>query len=73
MNENFFKERQFYTSPSGILCRHDGGISPNEVIEEISPEHLDELKQSFIRRRWLFPQGKSQRSRKTRDQADSPE
>ena len=29
-------------------CRHDDGISPEEVIDDVSPEHLEELKSTFF-------------------------
>lgn len=65
--DNSTQARQAY-------CRHDGGISPNEVIEDISPEHLDELKQSFYQTKVVVsPRNVSEIEKDTRDQADSPE
>lgn len=46
MTEKIFKKDNS-TQACKAYSRHDGGISPDEVGEDISPQHLDELKQGF--------------------------
>ncbi len=52
--------------------RHDGGISPDQVTEDISAEHLQELKSSFYNTRVLVTQEERVLiEMQTRDQAES--
>ena len=54
--------------------RHDGGISPDELNEDISPEHLDELKQGFYQTKQVAtPREVTQIENDTRQQADCTE
>ncbi len=42
--------------------RHDGGILPDQVTEDLSPEHLQELNSSFYATRVFVTQGKKKRA-----------
>ena len=54
--------------------RHDGGIAPDEVIEDISLESLEELKSSFYRTKVVVTREEAQKiEEQTRDQADNEE
>ncbi len=65
--DNSTQARQAYS-------RHDGGISPDEVNEDISPEHLDELKQGYCQTKVVVtPTEVKTIEINTRQQADSPE
>ena len=65
--DNSAQARQAYS-------RHDGGISPDEVNEDISPDHLDELKQGFYQTKVVVtPREVTQIENDTRQQADCPE
>ena len=65
--DNSAQARQAYS-------RHDGGISPDEVNEDISPEHLEELKQGFYETKVVVsPEDVTRIENDTRQQADCPE
>lgn len=52
--------------------RHDGGISPDDIDDDISPGHLEELKQSFYGTKVVItPEEGNQIEQQTRDQADN--
>ncbi len=62
------------TQTCQAYSRHDGGISPDEVNEDISPEHLDELKQGYYQTKVVVtPTEVKTIEINTRQQADSPE
>jgi hypothetical protein len=52
--------------------RHDGGITPDQVTEDISPESLEELKSSFYQTKVVITTEETQQiEEQTRDQADN--
>ena len=53
---------------------HDGGIAPDEVIEDISLESLEELKSSFYQTKVVLTREEAQKiEEQTKDQADNEE
>ena len=60
------------TEARKAYSRHDSGTLPDEVDDDISPEHLEELKKSFYRTKVLVtPEEAIEIEQETRDQADS--
>ena len=54
--------------------RHDGGLSPDDVDDDISPEHLEELKKGYYETKVIVtPEKAAEIEHSTREQADSPE
>ena len=54
--------------------RHDGGLSPDDIADDISPEHLDELKKSYYETKvTVTPERADEIEQSTREQDDSPE
>ena len=52
--------------------RHDGGTTPEEVTDDIPPEHLEELKMSFYETKVVVSEEEAvEIEQRTRDQADS--
>ena len=52
--------------------RHDGGVTPDEVTQDVSPERLEELKSSFYQINVVITQEQAQQiEEETRDQADN--
>ena len=59
-------------STLGCVSRHDNGITPEEVIDDIPPEHLEQLKTSFYSTKVFVTKDEAMEIEKqTRDQADS--
>jgi hypothetical protein len=52
--------------------RHDGGISPEDILEDISPQHLEELKYTFYETKVTINREEASRiERETREQAQN--
>ena len=52
--------------------RHDNGIMPEEVIDDVTPEHLEQLKTSFYLTKVVVTKEEAMEiEEQTRDQADS--
>ena len=62
------------TEARKAYSRHDGGVSPDDIDDDISPGHLEELKRSFYETKVVItPEESKQIEQQTRDQADSEE
>ena len=69
-----YSKKDDSTQARQAYSRHDGGISPNEVNKDISPEHLDELKQGFYQTKVVVtPREVTQIEDDTCQQAGCPE
>ena len=54
--------------------RHDRGIEPDDIADDVTPEYLEELKHGFYQTKVAVPLAEAHRiERSTRDQADSEE
>ena len=54
--------------------RHDGGLSPDDIDDDISPEHLAELKKGYYETKVIVTSERAKEiEHETREQADSPE
>ena len=54
--------------------RHDGGLSPDDIDDDISPEHLAELKKGYYKTKVIVTSERAKEiEHETREQADSPE
>lgn len=62
------------TAARRAYSRHDGGITPDEVIQDVSPERLEELKSSFYQSNVVITRDEAEKiEQQTRDQADNKE
>ena len=76
--ENRQRSKYMYicTDDSTAACRaysrHDNGILPEEIFEDISPEHLEQLKVSFYETKVVITEEKAKKiEQQTREQSDS--
>ena len=69
-----YSKKDDSTQARQAYSRHDGGILPNKVNNDISPEHIDELKQGFYQTKVVVtPREVTQIEDVTRQQAGCPE
>ena len=70
------KYTQLQDTPAArrAYSRHDGGITPDDITEDLSQESLDQLKSSFYETKVVITSEEAKKiEQQTRDQADSNE
>ena len=70
------KYTQLQDTPAArrAYSRHDGGITPDDITEDLSQESLDQLKSSFYETKVVITSEEAKKiEQQTRDQADSDE
>ena len=70
------KYTQLQDTPAArrAYSRHEGGITPDDITEDLSQESLDQLKSSFYETKVVITSEEAKKiEQQTRDQADSDE